>query len=232
MKKYKIYYMLLAFFVLIISTIGVTYAYFTAKTSSEEKNVNTAAASYTISLKIRPLYPEKEDMSSFSLIPMNMADDFKAVKNKCFDKYGHGVCYAYIITGYNFPSSINSFTGFMEVSTNNMENISYMIMDTKEEFDEENCIKINEENYCKEYENNAILDGISPFSDATSFKLLENKTEKNIMLVVWLENLNEKQNEFDIGTFNSKITIDAGNGGRIQGSISFDVNTDLQSTKE
>ena len=53
-------------------------------------------------------------------------------------------------------------------------------------------------------------------------------TEKNLLLVIWLSNLNERQNEKDIGNYNATITVFAGNGGEITGTIANAVKIDQE----
>ena len=43
---------------------------------------------------------------------------------------------------------------------------------------------------------------------------------------MWLTNLNESQNEFDIGSYQATVTIQAGNGGEVKGTIASAVKLD------
>ena len=43
--------------------------------------------------------------------------------------------------------------------------------------------------------------------------------EKHLLLAIWLTNLQENQNNIDLGSFNATVTILAGSGGEIKGMI-------------
>ena len=78
-KEFKLLYGVFAIMILSITTIGATYAYWTASTSSLNNAVNTSSTIYSISMDITPLYHD------FSIIPMDDMDALKALKNQCKD---------------------------------------------------------------------------------------------------------------------------------------------------
>ena len=55
-------------------------------------------------------------------------------------------------------------------------------------------------------------------------------TDAKFILLVWLSNLKQSQNDIDIGTFEAIITMQAGNGGEIKGSIAsaIEVNPNIE----
>ncbi len=212
-RKVKILYGILVVFVLSITTVGVTYAYWVATASSRSREVNTTSAIYNISMGVAPLY------NGFSFIPMNDSDVLKALKRQCKDKYDRGACSAYSILVYDYDEDLDYISGFMDITVNNMTNLSYMMLERVDEgIGEENCVLIDEENYCVTKEATAIGTGEKlSLGDAYD---VSNVREAKFILVIWLTNLNESQNDVDIGDFNASITFQTGIGGEIKGSIS------------
>lgn len=211
MKKIKVMYLVLASFVLAIVTMGSTYAYLTATTNSASDDVKAGATSYNISMDINPIY------SGFSFIPMNDTDVMKALKNGCKDKYDRGACSAYNIRVFDYSNDLNYISGKMSLETSNMSNISYMVLEESNETDETTCIEIEEKNYCISEPITAMGEGEN-LSLGDSYNVL-GTSEKNLLLVLWLSNLNENQNIIDIGNYNATVTIFAGSGGEITGTI-------------
>lgn len=210
-KEFKILYGVLAVAVLAMTTIGATYAYWTATTSSLNEAVQTGSTIYSISMDITPLY------NDFSFIPMNDADALKALRKGCKDKYDRGACSAYTIRVYDYNADLDYISGFMNVTTNNMTNLSYMMLRLSDVYDEEKCVMVGEESYC--ISQNATQ--IQPIEDLTlgdAYDVL-GMSETKFILMIWLTNLNQSQNDIDIGSFNASVTFQAGNGGEIKGSI-------------
>ena len=141
-KNLKKYYFVFFCLILAITTIGTTYAYLTATTQSAENAVNTGSTSYSISMEILPI-PE---YAGFSFIPMNDADILKALRNQCKDKYGRGACSAYDIRVFGYPKELGYISGYMDMYTNNMQNLSYIVLEEVEEYDEEKCVVVHEKN--------------------------------------------------------------------------------------
>lgn len=214
-RKTKVLYLALLIFVLIISVISSTYAYIAATTGSAVNSVNTGSTIYSISMDIHPIY------SDFSLIPMNDVDALKGIGNQCRDKYNRGVCSAYQLYVYGYDKELRYISGFIDFETNNMKNLSYMVLEESDQYDDSKCVNISDSIYC-------ISRGASPISSDTQLSLGESydvfgKDSKKLLLVIWLSNLDESQNEEDIGSFNASVTIQAGNGGEIKGSIASSV---------
>ena len=163
-------------------------------------------------MNIDPLYHD------FSFIPMNDIDVLKALRNQCRDKYDRGACSAYKIRVYDYNEGLSYISGFMDITTNHMTNLSYMMLRISDFFEDESCVSIEDENYCVVQEATAMGDGQNlSLGDAYDVTGL---SETKFVLVIWLTNLNTSQNEFDIGSFNAVVTMQAGNGGEIKGSIS------------
>ena len=109
-KEFKLLYGVLAVIVLAISTIGATYAYWTASTKSANNEVETGSTIYSISMQINPLYHD------FSVIPMDDENALKALKNKCKDKYDRGACSAYTIYVYDYNADLDYISGYITLS--------------------------------------------------------------------------------------------------------------------
>lgn len=217
-NKLKYIYIILACFTLASTTIGATYAYWTASTTSTSNAIQAESTIYSISMEIKPLY------TGFSFIPMNDTDALKAIKNQCKDKYNRGACTAYTIRVFGYQEDLDYISGTMDIATENMKNLSYMTLEEKEEYQEENCVKIENKNYCIAKEATPMGEG-SNLSIGESYNVY-GLNEKNLLLVIWLTNLNENQNITDIGNFNATVTILAGNGGKIKGTIASAIKID------
>lgn len=211
-KEFKLLYGVFAIMVLSITTIGATYAYWTASTSSLNNAVNTSSTIYSISMDITPLYHD------FSIIPMDDMDAIKALTNQCKDKFDRGACSAYSIYVYDYNTDLNYISGVMDITTNNMENLSYMMLRLSDIYNEDRCVTIEDENYCIVQDATSMGDGVGlSLGDAYD---VTGMTSTKFILLIWLTNLNTSQNDVDIGNFDAVITMQAGNGGEIKGSIS------------
>ncbi len=211
MKKHRIIYLLILIVVLISSVIGSTYAYLTSKTESSQNSINASSSTYSLGMDIIPVY------NDFRIIPMDDNDVIKALSNNCKDKYNRGACSAYRINVNDYDTNLKSITGKMDVELSNITNLSYMFFEEKEEAtNEEECVTIDEKTYCISKEATPVLEGKDlPFG---SYDIL-NTTEKNFLLVLWLTNLEESQNSYDLGEYNATITFIMGDGGSITGNI-------------
>ena len=216
-RKFRILYGILSVMSLAVMTIGTTYAYLAATTQGGSHDVQTESTIYSISMSLRPLYTD------FSIIPMNDSDALKAVKNGCRDKYDRGACSAYTIDVYDWNEKLSFISGYMDVTTNNMQNLSYMMLRVSDEVtSEDGCTKVmvdgNEENYCIVREASSVGEGVGlslgDSHDVTGI------TSTRFILIFWLSNLQFGQNDVDIGSFDAIITMQAGNGGQVKGSIS------------
>lgn len=215
-RKFKFLYGVLAIGVLAVMTVGATYAYWTASTQSNDVAVKTESTIYSISMSVNPLY------DGFSVIPMNDSDALKALKNKCRDKYDRGACSAYTIYVYDYTEGLDYISGFMDVTTNNMQSLSYMVLRLSDSYDENSCVNIEGndgvENYCIVREASMMGDGVGlSLGDSYDVKGMDST---KFILLFWLSNLPYGQNDIDVGTFEAVITMQAGNGGEIKGSIS------------
>ena len=133
-------------------------------------------------------------------------------------------------TGRAFPR----FSILQKISKYFHLSIAYLlgeeIIALYDEFDEDKCLEINEKNFCVSKEATPMGSGEEvSMGDAYSVEGLD---EKNLLLVLWLSNLEMNQNTMDIGNFNVTVTIQAGNGGEIKGTIAGAVQLDSGSTTD
>lgn len=220
-SKFRLLYGVLMILVLSTMTMGATYAYWAATARSAENTIMAGSTGYSISMGISPLY------HGFSVIPMNDSDALKGLKNQCKDKYDRGACSAYVISVYDYSDTINYISGFMDITTNNMQNISYMVLRISDTFEEDSCVTIEStaddngelvsENYCIVREASPMEDGVG-LSLGDQYDVTGTDSTKFILLM-WLSNLDFSQNQVDIGTFSAIVTMQLGSGGQIKGSI-------------
>lgn len=229
MKREQIVYIIIGIVVLCVMTIGVTYAYFTSSVESDSNSVSTGSTAYSISLQIIPIY------DGYSFIPMD--DDYilKALKNEanpCHDKYDRGVCSLYKLHIYDYSSDLRYISGYMDIISDNMENLSYVVLEPvlDSEYVEDRCLKLEGGSYCISVDathmGSVSDDGHLSLGDG--YDVL-GKNNTDLLLAIWLTNLDYSQNDVDIGSFHASVTINAGNGGEIKGSIASMIKVDLDS---
>lgn len=231
MKKiggFKHFYIVVIIFMLVICTIGFTYAYLTFNVRSNN-DVSTFSSGYDVSMRITPIY------NDFPLIPMDNSDVMKGINNQCKDKFNRGACHLYNIHVYDFDSSVSAISGTINTKLNNIVNLSYMVLESVsyDISNDNNCLSVSNKNYCIGKSSELIIENVDmSLGDNYSVFGLD---DKDLLLVIWLTNLDESQNSYDVGDFNSLITIYlGGNGGEISGSIGGTLNFDgrLQSEGE
>ena len=222
-SNFKHFYLVFVIFLLIVCTIGSTYAYLTS-TVRGDNDVDTSSKGYNVSMLITPVY------NGFSLIPMDNSLVIKALNNKCKDKFNRGVCNAYNINVFGYDSSVSKISGTIKTSLENIQNLSYMVFErvSGDISGNNDCVSIDSVNYCMIRGATLIVNDIDmSLGDNIDVFGLDNK---DILLVIWLSNLNISQNSFDIGNYNSLITMYLGsNGGQVSGSIGGSLQENLQS---
>lgn len=220
--KLQTFYLVVLIVTVFLIGTGSTYAYWTATTKSTDEAIATQSTIYSISMNVSPLYHD------FSFIPMNDGDAIKAVKNKCKDKYGRGACAAYNIRVYGYDDNLGFISGYMDITTNNMSNLSYMMYRESSTYDEEVCFKVEDKNYCKVLEPTHMGEGTG-LTLGDKYDVVGTE-ETNFVLLIWLSNLDVSQNATDIGSFNAVVTMQSGNGGEIKGVISSAVKVEDDAT--
>ena len=220
--KLQTFYLVVFIVTIFLIGTGTTYAYWTATTKSSDEAIGTQSTTYSISMNVSPLYHD------FSFIPMNDEDAIKAVKNKCKDKFDRGACTAYNIRVYGYDANLGFISGYMDIKTTNMSNLSYMMYMESDTYDDEVCFKVEEKNYCKVLEPNHMGEGTG-LTLGDKYDVVGTE-ETNFVLLIWLSNLDVSQNATDIGSFNAVVTMQSGNGGEIKGVISSAVKVEDDAT--
>lgn len=205
-KKKKNFSLIISVITLAFMTIGTTFAFFSTVMKSDE-DVSVTAANYRLGLKVSPLYNEKK------IIPTNDEDIFIALENECIDSKNYGACYAYNVE-MKSEGETQDILGKIRVPNNGIPNLKYMILDSDNKDENGNYIVYKDMDYVSgEYE--SIGDVIN----------LESGKSRNFILVIWLSNLNENQDEETNKTFMVEMTINSTLGTKITGTISADVSS-------
>ena len=191
---------ILSMFILIV---GTTFSYFSISNKSDDDALVVKSATVDLMLDITSKFV------GHKLIPTNDEDIMIAYNNKCVDIYGFGACLAYDIDVSN-GSSKQDLIGTIDFTIAGIENLSYMLLDENGDiYLEKTSIKGDDTNGMSLGEH-FILDDAS----------LENRTRKKFVLIIWLTNLEEIQDEFDAGgTFSASITYQSVLGNKLTGSI-------------
>ena len=115
-----------------------------------------------------------------------------------------------------------SISGTINTTLNNIQNLSYMVLE-KVSYNIEgnsNCVVVNEDNYCISKTAELIVNNTDMELGDSSYdvSLLDSK---DLLLAIWLTNLDASQNEFDIGSYSSVVSVYIGDDiAHISGSIS------------
>lgn len=212
MKRYI--YIFLIIFMFITCVVGATYAYFSRLTESGN-DIGVSSYNSSVSMNINPVY------NDFSLIPMDNEDIFKAINNKCKDKEDRGACNLYNININGYDESIEYISGTINTKLDNIVNLSYMVFE-EVDYDitnNDNCLEVDDIKYCVGKEATLITsEEVMSLGNNYDLRGYENK---NLLLAIWLSNLDTNQNSFDIGNYTSEVTIFFGDEiTRVSGSIS------------
>ena len=210
-NRVKVCYILFIIGIFSLTTVGATYAYW-ANNARGNDVMSATSNKYSISMNINPIY------NDFSFIPMNNSDVLKAISNECRDKYDRGACSLYYIDIYGYNDEIGTISGTIKFFTD-IKNLNYAILKTK--IDDGECVSIsiddNDDEFClyddytkvSSYVEQVLFDSYS-VSDADKVRFI---------LVIWLENQDRSQNDYDIGSFSANVTISSLDGIRVQGVI-------------
>lgn len=205
-NKNSIFSLIISILSLVFMTLGTTFAFFTSFIKSDNDAVEVKSANYKLSADITPLYNSKK------IIPTNDTDIMKAFKQKCIDSKEFGACYAYNIkiTTEGDPQDV---IGYLSFNAEELPNLKYMILDS-DNLDENNDYLVYKEESYANSENKEIGDVIH----------LENGKTRNLILIVWLSNLNVPQNEEIAKSFTGHFTVNSTLGTKITGSLTASVN--------
>jgi len=205
MQKNNIFSLVVSILTLAIITIGTTFAFFSGILQRNDA-VSVKSAEINFSFKVNPLYNEK------NIIPTEDDDIFTAFYNNCIDDLEFGACYAYTINVINEGDQLD-IMGRFKVSNDELPNLKYMILDAD----------VVDEN--GKY---AVYKGIeyakTEFESIGNIIRLDRNETKNLILVVWLSNVDKEQNKETGKTFLGTLTFDSTLGSKITGTITAIVN--------
>jgi hypothetical protein len=189
------FYLLISILTFIFMVLGATFAYYTSNVKSNEL-VEVESTNLNTNLNITPLYNKE------SIIPTNDNDILKAFNNECIDDYGYGACYAYNIQIENLGVE-QDLIGMFSLKSETIKNLKYLILDADN--------------------NNEIYKDITASSD-TEEKIgdyfhLDTGESKNLILIIWLSNLEENQDYDTSGVFTGEFSVNSTIGSKLTGTI-------------
>ena len=189
--------MIISIISLIILLLGSTFSYFNISASSNDDAVGLTAMKFDTSVEVTALYNEK------SLIPMNDSDTTTAYGQNCVDDDGFGACQAYNIEITN-NGELMEYQGDIVFTIDDIQNLKYLVLDEEE----------------NEYVSASSIVAGNPLTLGDSFEL-DTGESKNFVLIIWLSNLDEPQEDYDAdGSFTAAVTYRAASGSKITGTFS------------
>ena len=186
-----------------ILLIGATFSYFTVSNKSKLNAVSVSAGRVQLGLGV-------SDMTAgIKLIPTRDEDIMTAYKHNCIDDNGYGACNVFSFSLSNF-SKAQDVIGKIDFTVNNIEHLSYMVLDDNDE------IYLSKTSIPNGTSSGLSLGEHFILGDATEV----NPTTKNFKLVIWLSNLEEAQEKEDAGTYSAVVTYSSVDGSMLTGTVS------------
>ncbi len=203
MKENKINRFLLITSILstLILIIGSTFSYFSISARSEADALAVEAGKIKLGLGVSQRFTPKK------LIPTNDDDIMIAYNSKCTDIYNFGACLAFDLEVSNFADA-QSIVGSINFTVENIENLSYMVLDESDGVILPKTKVISGENQTM---------GDS-FTIASGTEMAP--ATKKLTLLVWLTNLDMPQEDYDAGgSFSAIVTYNSVDGNVLTGTI-------------
>ena len=184
-----------------ILLIGATFSYFTVNNKSKLNAVSVSAGRVQLGLGV-------SDMTAgIKLIPTR-DDIMTAYKHNCIDDNGYGACNVFSFSLSNF-SKAQDVIGKIDFTVNNIEHLSYMVLDDNDE------IYLSKTSIPNGTSSGLSLGEHFILGDTTEV----NPTTKNFKLVIWLSNLEEAQEKEDAGTYSAVVTYSSVDGSMLTGTV-------------
>jgi len=193
-RKYNKFLAVTSILTLVIMLIGATFAYFSSVVRAEDP-VSVSSVDIRINLNIMPLYNGK------LLLPTNDEDINLAYQNQCIDSVGNGACTAYTIEVTNIGDA-QEVIGTFKIDNEKFQNLKYMVLD----YDTNNIIK----------DKTSVTTEFSALGDAYS---LDKGQTKKFVLIIWISNLEGKQDEEQGLEFTGIVSINSSSGVKLTGTI-------------
>lgn len=188
---------------MVILLIGGTFSYFSLSQMSKMNAIAVESGKVRLGLGVSPIY------TGYKIIPLEDKYIDVAYKQKCIDDLGNGACLAYGLEVFNFELA-TEVEGIIDFHLDGIENLSYMVLDTDGNvYKDITHIDVNNPN------------GLSL---GNAFKLAEARdgisTSKKLVLLIWLSETGEIQDETDAGKkFSADVTFRTSAGGRLTASV-------------
>lgn len=231
-ERKKTIYFLLNCFIIVVTAITGTYAYFTAK-KTVENAVTGETATVTFGLAIEKV-TNVDNLNG--LIPMDdEAAPFAAI-TKCEDKNNNAACQIYRINIKNTGNTNIFLDGYIELDVVTDDEMRF----TRVYYDGDNfCIKERcqcESEYCQdEFDKTNVKTGIAVNTDGKYNRtddinaifvqsdnknkedILKSGEEKNYYVMIWLHNTKENQNDLQgiNNFFTGKVTFLSSEGSEV-----------------
>lgn len=196
---------LTAIFIIIVTTYGTTFAYFSS--TANAGNIGGETYNFDIDLTSTPEY------EATMLVPIkdNMINQaINKTNNKCIDNKGYEVCSLYKLTLTNHGNA-ELLNGYIETTstTYTTTNLKYQLFSDNYTAlsTSESLAAIGKKSYFKDTANNYVHTEIDT-------------TPINYYLVIWLSETNESQNEDMNKDFSGNIVFESINGNQISASFS------------
>lgn len=198
----KNFLIITSFLSIAILLIGTTFSFFSINNQSETNALGLSAEQIRINLGVSNLY------TNHKIIPLKDELISKAYQRRCVDDLGRGACLAYSMELFNY-SKEHEITGTIDFNINKIENLSYMVLD------EEGNIYLDVTHVDSVEAAGLTLGKSFILEDGT-----EEFTSKKFILLIWLTDNNEIQNETDAaGYFNATVTYSSVDGGKLTGTV-------------
>ncbi len=218
----KIYFSIICF-VLVVTTITATYAYFAA-TKTSDKVLLGETQTYSFGLSVEKI----TNADNYGLIPMYDERAIEGLANNCVDMNNFGVCQIYRISVTNTGNSNMYLDGYLSLTTVTEDEMRFLrVYYDGDEFcynvdcskDIEPNIKTGitsttDNNYNRENDINALLVESNQDDENDALKPEE---KRDYYVLIWLHDTNKKQDELQgqENFFSGKVTFISSQGSEI-----------------
>ena len=196
-KNENNFFIIISILTLLAMILGASFAYYASVVIPDDDYLDVASRNLELHLTITSLYTEKK------IIPTNDFEIDTAFENQCIDIHDFGACYAYNIELNNVgvPQDV---TGVFKLTSDKLVNLKYMFLDA------------DNENQIFQDVSDASEEGV----DVGDNIHLETGESRHLILIIWLSNLEDIQNDEIAGIFNGEFTVRSTYGSKVTGTIS------------
>jgi predicted ribosomally synthesized peptide with SipW-like signal peptide len=230
--------MVMAIVTFIVVVIGATFAYFTAKASSENEAVASASHFVQIDyndgkdLQANDLIPATEEVALFSYHGMKYNADGKVVytdNQQCIDDNSRTVCSIYSFDVTNLGSVEQNLGAFVTIASNQFTNLNYVLYNvTDVDADDSVLDKYNNKVVVSKGTFSTTYNEFGTFTNSTIDYVIGGKNQleqvigagstSKYELVIWLNETGDVQNE-QMYKFSGKMTVSLTDENHVAGYI-------------